>query len=132
MDLPKNEVSFVFDCVGEVTGKKYDGDFTVMCVLNMFQKRAYEVEKTRIQSDQANPSMGLMGIGEVLANLRVRIIKSPNWWDDSNGGYDILDENMLVVLYDKVMEQEENWKKLVKEQSQPKDEKLGEKNTGRK
>ena len=132
MDLPKNEKSFSFEAVGEDTGKKYEGEFTVICIPNMFQKRAIEIEKTRLQADQTNPTMNLMGLGEVLANCRVRIIEGPSWWKDSNGGFDIMDENVCVKLYDQVMAQEMLWKDEVKKRSKAKDPKLGEKSTGSK
>ena len=132
MDLPNNEKTFSFEVIGETTGKKYEGQFTVICVPNMFQRRAIEIEKTRLRADQTNPTMDLMGIGEILANLRVRIIKAPGWWNDSSGGFDLLDENVCVELYDKVMDQQDIWKQEVKELSEPKDEKSGEESTERK
>ena len=132
MDLPKNEKTFTFSVVGEDTGKKYEGEFSVICVPDMFQKRAIEIEKGRLTADQTNPTINLMGLGEVLSNLRVRIVKAPGWWNDSNGGFNILDENACVKLYDKVMEQELAWKDEVKKLAEPKDAKSGEGNTERK
>lgn len=132
MDLPKNEKTFSFSSVGETTGQKFEGNFTVVCVLDMFQKRAVELEKGRITADQVNPTMALLGQAEILSNLRNRIVDGPSWWKDSNGGFDIIDENICVELYDIVMTQEAEWKEDVKKLSEPKDEKLGEGNMERK
>jgi hypothetical protein len=114
MDLPKNEAVFDFDYTGATTNKKYDGQFTVVCMLNMARKHALEIEKTRLMADFQNPTDGLFGLAVVLANLRVRIVDAPEWWKQSKGGFDILDEDALVALYDKVMEQESKWRESLK------------------
>ena len=114
MDLPKNEAVFDFDYTGATTGKKYDGQFTVVCMLNMARKHAMEIEKTRLMADFQNPTDGLFGLAVVLANLRVRIVEAPEWWKQSKGGFDILDEDALVALYDKVIEQEAKWRESLK------------------
>ena len=114
MDLPKNEAVFDFDYVGASTGKKYDGQFTVVCMLNMARKHALEIEKTRLMADFQNPTDGLFGLAVVLANLRVRIVEAPEWWKQSKGGFDILDEDALVALYDKVIDQEAKWRESLK------------------
>jgi len=118
MDLPNNEKTFEFEHVGLTTGKKYDGKFTVKCVLNMFDKREVELEKSRLSADVANPTNLLSSLSHILANLRVRIIKSPTWWEQSLGGFDILDEDVIVALYDKTMEQADKWYKELKENAE--------------
>jgi hypothetical protein len=132
MDLPKNEKTFMFSAVGDTTGKSYDGEFTVICILNMMQRRAIELEKTRLQADLQNPTDSLYGLSTVLANLRVRIISAPSWWTESAGGFTIQDENICLILFDKVMEQQDLWKQELKKKAEPKDESLGEKSTERK
>lgn len=116
MDLPKNEAIFDFKFTGGLTGKDYDGQFTVVCVLNMLKKHQLEIEKTRLMADFQNPTPGLSGLAIVLANLRVRIVDGPEWWKQSMGGFNIQDEDMLLALYDKVMEAEDKWKESVKNQ----------------
>ena len=106
----KDEVNSILKKVG----KKYDGKFTVKCVLNMFDKREVELEKSRISADTANPTAVLTSLSHILANLRVRIVKAPTWWEQSLGGFDILDENVIVQLFDTVMEQEAIWYKELK------------------
>ena len=117
MDLPKNEAVFDFDAVGLTTGKKYDGQFTVVCILNMARKHALEIEKTRLMADFSNPTETLFGLATILANLRVRIVNSPEWWKQSSGGFQLMDEDVLVTLYDKVMEAEAKWREALKAQA---------------
>ena len=132
MDLPKNEKTFYFKTIGATTGKEYEGEFTVVCALNMLLRRAIEVEKSRLQADIRNPTDSLMGLSTVLANLRHRIINAPSWWKESGGGFSLIDDNICIELFDKVMEQEEIWREELKKKAEPKDKDLGEKNTERK
>lgn len=113
MNLPKNERTFEFEEVGELYGKPYQGSFTVKCVLTMLEKRVLEIEKSRMRSDITNPTPDLIALTTILANLKARIISAPEWWKQSNDGNDIQDENIIVALFDKVMDQEEEWRKEV-------------------
>lgn len=110
MELPKREHIFIFDFTDEM-GKKHDGNFVCKCALNIADKHAVELERTRLQGNYANPTDTLAGIARILANLRVRIIlkDAPTWWQQSDGGV-TLDEDVLVALYDKVMEGDIKWR----------------------
>lgn len=110
MDLPSRESAFDFEHVGADTGKKYDGQFKVLCLLDMGQKHRLELEKTRLMGNYANPTDGLAGLAVILATLRVRIIDAPEWWKQSGGGFGIQDEDALVALYDKVLGAESEWR----------------------
>lgn len=112
--LPKNERSFNFEHKGSLTSYKYDGTFTVRCVLNVQQKHQLELDKTRLMADMKNPTDRLEGISSALAELKIRIIESPAWWKDSNGGLDILDEDAVAALYTKCTEMEAEWRKELK------------------
>jgi len=114
MELPKNEAVFHFDHVGETTGNKYDGTFTVRTALNMGQKHLLELEKSKLLADFLNPTNELAGIALILSNLRVKVIDAPEWWKQSAGGLNIMDEDVLVELYKKVVEKELEWRANLK------------------
>jgi hypothetical protein len=115
MDLPSKESAFDFDHTGVDTSKRYEGQFKVLCLLDMGQKHRLELEKTRLLGNYPNPTDGLAGISIILANLRIKIIDAPEWWKQSNGGYAIQDEDALVALYDKVLAAEAEWRKQMVE-----------------
>lgn len=119
MDLPSKEKTFDFEHIGETTGKKYDGRFTVLCVLNVGQKHSLALEKTRLLGNYANPTDDLAGLAIILANLRAKIVEAPEWWKQSNGGASLDDEDAMVVLYRKVQEAEFQWKEELKKKTQP-------------
>ena len=114
MDLPKNEKSFLFDHIGELTGRKYEGTFTVKCILNTAEKRILEIEKSALTADLSNPTGNLSALSTVIGNLRVRVLKSPDWFKQSIATLDLLDEEVLFELYGKALDLEEEWIKEVK------------------
>jgi len=109
MDLPLKQQVFDFEHTTDL-GKKYDGTFTVLCSLNIGQKHALELEKTRLLGNFASPTAGLEGLAICLSNLRIKILNGPNWWLQSSGGATIEDEDALVALYRKLQEVEDKWK----------------------
>lgn len=114
MDIPKNERTFQFKKTGDLYGKIYEGAFTVKCILTILDKRMLEIEKSRLKLDIKNPSPDLVAWATILANLRVRIIKSPDWWKESNYGDNIEDEEIVTSLFEDVMAQEEAWREELK------------------
>ena len=118
MDLPSKEKSFAFKHTGEVTGKEYEGQFTVRCLLNIGQKHSLALEKTRLLGNYDSPTDDLAGLALILANLRAKVIDAPEWWKQSLGGTLIDDEDALVVLYRKVEETELAWKEELKKKTQ--------------
>ena len=118
MDLPSKEKTFAFEHTGETTGKKYDGQFTVLCVLSVGQKHALALEKTRLIANYMNPTDDLAGIAVFLANVRAKVLSGPEWWHQSGGGATIDDEDALVVLYRKISEAEVEWKEELKKKTQ--------------
>ena len=107
--LPKMEKSFDFTVVGLTTGYKYEGTFTVRCVLTTAQRHAMEMEKTRLLADYKNPTQELAVISSALAECRHRISDGPGWWKDKLGA-DLLDEEIIFLLNSKCFEAEDEWK----------------------
>lgn len=116
--LPSKEKTFDFEFIGEDTGKKYEGRFTVKCVLNVGEKHALALEKTRLMGNYTNPTDDLAGFAVILANLRAKILNAPEWWNQSGGGSIIDDEGALVALYRKITEVELEWKEDLKKKTQ--------------
>lgn len=117
--LPKNERTFSISVDGDTSGEKFEGQFTAKCVLNMSEKHIKELEKTRLMADYANPSGSLAGIAEILSTLRVKLVKWPDWWANTDFGNKILDENIVITIYDEVQKLEQEWRKEVREKNSP-------------
>ena len=124
MDLPKNEATFHFEHTGETTGRKYEGDFTVKCVLNLADKRALEVQKSNISLDLNNPSANLSAISDVVSNLRVRVIDAPDWFKQVIVSLDVYDDELFFEIYGKCLEKSEEWLRSLKKEAAENDETL--------
>jgi len=120
--LPKNERTFSISVEGDTTGEKFEGQFTTKCVLTMSEKHARELERTRLLSDYANPSANLSGIAEILATVRIKLIKWPDWWANLDYGSKILDENVLIQVYDEVVNREIEWREEIRKKAEPENE----------
>lgn len=116
MDLPANQTFFDFDYTAEL-GKKYEGQFTVICAMDMRLKHRLELEKTRMLGSYANPTDELAGLSVVLSTLRIRLVDGPEWWKQSDGGYNIQDYDALTALYEKVLTAEAEWRTKLKEKA---------------
>ncbi len=119
MELPKNEATFSVDSEGDTTYKRYEGLFTVRCVLTMGQKHAMELEKSRLLGSYANPTGELEGLAIIFANLRAKIVDAPEWWKQSAGGSTITDENVLVDVFNLINKAEKEWRQKVKDLANP-------------
>ena len=117
MDLPKNQKSFQLDHTGELTGKRYEGTFTVKCVLNMAEKRKLEIERSGLSADLTNPTGNLNAIALVVSNLRVRVTDAPDWFKQAILSLDIIDEDVLFEVYSKALDKSEEWISEVKKKS---------------
>jgi hypothetical protein len=116
MDLPATETVFDFDFTSDL-GKRYEGRFTVRCLLNMRQKHQLELEKTRLLGNYVNPTDELAGIAIVVATLRSRITDAPDWWKQSDGGMNLTDFDVLNTLFERVTTAEAEWRTKLKEKA---------------
>lgn len=106
MNLPSNEYTFSFNDKGERTKTRYEGKFTVRCILTM-----QEIVDVGLKIDELNrgsktlaPGVGL--INRAFAELDIRVLKAPSWWKDSNNGRDLLDLNIVLGVFEKAMDAE--------------------------
>ena len=112
----------MFSVEGEVTGHKYEGQFTTKCVLSVSDKRVLEIEQSRLSMDLLNPTDNLVAISRVVANLRVRIQDAPDWFDQIIGNLDILDDNVIFELYSKCLDASNEWRDELKKKAAPQKE----------
>jgi hypothetical protein len=110
MDFPNTEKTFYFDHTTEL-GNRYEGTFTVKCLLSIGEKHRLELEKSRLLGNFQNPTDELFGLSVILANLRAKIVDAPNWWSQSKGGETIKEEEIIAVLFARVQDTEVEWKR---------------------
>jgi hypothetical protein len=119
MNLPKNEKSFFFSQAGDITQHKYEGQFSVKCILTAADKRMLEIEQSRLMVDLKNPTSNLVAISRVVANLRVRVLKGPDWFNQMLEDLETLDDNILFDVWAKCLELSAEWHDDLKKLTDP-------------
>jgi len=99
---PETEV-FSLSVVGEASKTTWAGEFSVKTKLSW--RDQLQMDKTRrelLGADAQGASPDAVAQAVILAELGVRIVKSPTWWMESNRGLDLVDDNVLTEIYQKV------------------------------
>lgn len=100
-----NDAPFTLHVVGDTTDKTYTGEFRAKKRLS---------HRDHLRKDQVRRELlgGQAGVATeranttamVLSELSVRLTKWEAWWDVCGRGLDLEDDNVIGVMYDKVME----------------------------
>jgi len=100
-----NEETFTINVTGAKTGTNYAGTFTVKRWLSFGE----ELSRDNLRRSLLGPATGavpsgVVNVAEILADLGIRIVKGPSWWQESQGGTTILDSEVVSELWDKTMD----------------------------
>ncbi len=119
-----NAESFIFDPSepGSVTGEKdrYTGTFEVRKCLNPQQKALADRERRAflghpLQNEAIDPEVAEFAY--ITSQLKVRVIKGPKWFMESDNLKNFLDENILIELANKVFNVELEFRKGIQEKA---------------
>ncbi len=106
---------------GNVTGQTYEGSFEVRKVLTPQQKAMADVER---RAFLGNPSAGeeidteVAELGFAISQLKMRIVKAPKWYTESNNLKNFLDSNVLIELVNAVIQVELDFKANLRDKAQ--------------
>lgn len=102
--IGKKTATISINLTGEVTGTHYLGDFEMKIFLTHSEDLLRDkLRKELLGKDPDSSSDRARNQAEVLSQLQVRIVKAPLFWQSSNGGLDLYDDNIIVELYEKSM-----------------------------
>jgi len=102
-----NTFSFSISERGETTGQMFNWSFTAKRMLSIRDRITKDSIRRQLIGDNAqNAETTTVMRAEVLALLQVSITESPKAWKDSNGGLELFDDNIVVALYEKVVEEQ--------------------------
>lgn len=127
--------SFKINIIGNKTKETWAGEFIVRKFLTHRQMldrdRMYREFLGPISPDMSNQQ----GRAEALATIAVSLVKGPSFWKESNGGLDLIDDNVLAAVWDKLYliqnpeekkPESEETKKLVEKTKQAEADKAAE------
>ena len=101
----ENEESFTVNINGSKTGTNYAGKFRARVWLSFGEELARDnLRRSLLGPATGTPAPGVVNVADVLSDLGIRIIEGPSWWQESNGGANILDSEVISELWDKCMD----------------------------
>jgi hypothetical protein len=95
---------------GSLTGEEWAGEFEFWTILTHRQ----QMDRDRLRRDflgarELEAPNRTQSQAEAIADLQVRIFKAPKWWMLSNGGQDLVDDEVLTAVYDMVIKAENDF-----------------------
>lgn len=112
-DIPDTEFSFTVDAEGDVTKKRFVGEFT--CKIPR-KKEQCMIDKHRAFLNGSQPEFltsDTLKFHHMISYLRYTLIEYPKFWKETDLGYELYDESVVQAVYDKVLEFEVDWLKEV-------------------
>lgn len=106
--LPSMEHTFTISIKGAETSQVFDGTFTYK---RPTIKTKADISKTaaRLDEDLKNLDEDTKFLHYVIANLKHTLIKHPQWWQDSDYGYQLYDMNVVLEVYKECRKFEDSW-----------------------
>lgn len=104
---------------GEESGQPFNGQFKVKTLLSRRDRlRADEIRRELIGGKPEGASASVIADALVLSQLAVRIIESPAWWQNSQGGLDLADANVIGEVFRLTMDEADKRAAALKKESE--------------
>ena len=123
----KTSEVFSVNIVGANTKRVYTGEFTTKTTTTMKDEFASDLKRRQVigpSPDGTPPSANLQWQAYMIGQLFVKLTDAPKWWQDSNGGLDLEDMNVITEVYNAVLEAEDKVIKALDAESEEALEKL--------
>lgn len=112
LQLPLNETTFFISVEDPNTKQKLEGNFTYKRP-SLGKELAIQTTVARSVGDVQGLSSEVKGMFFIMAFLEHCIISSPDWWKKSNNGQDLYDVNIILKIFDKCKEFDQQYQKNV-------------------
>lgn len=107
--LPETTEIFLIDCSGNLTKKTYTGEFTCKIPNLKDQANIAKYKATLNQGLDDILDIGTRNLHHMVSYLKYTLLKSPDWFEKSNYGYELYDANVIEEVYQKVLDFESKW-----------------------
>lgn len=117
MKLPPFQVPITIDVLGDLTKTRWIGNFVIKRVLTHRDK--FDIEKwyKRYLEDDSVAGNKAKINASALAELRVRVVTGPPWWEGTDFLLDCIDETPIAELLAECAKAYKNWEKEVADQA---------------
>ncbi len=113
--LPNHIVQINLDSTGEITKRPWIGVFEVKLLMTHAERFKFERLYNELLPDDKGVDEDTKFKASSLAELAVRIVKSPTWWEGSNNGQLLVDAQPIYDLMLAIAKEYETWLKKVEE-----------------
>lgn len=110
--LPSMELEFEINIVGDITGERYIGKFKYKRP-NLGLIRQIRTTRAHLNEDLRNLDDETLLLNEMVSWLTYTLVDTPKWWN--NNGFDLYDYNVVMEVYNKVLEYEKSFRKKIED-----------------
>lgn len=113
--LPDHIVTVTLDSVGEITKRPWLGNFKIKLLLSHNERLLFERRYKELLPNDAGVDEDTKFKASGLAELSVRVVDGPEWWEASKQGMNLVDAQPIIDLLYKVKDGYAEWLKKVEE-----------------
>ena len=100
--------SFSVDVEGSMTKNTYKGVFKVRPLLSHRDKlRRDEIKRQLVGGTPDGTGVAALRIAEIFSKIWAHLVEAPSWWKDAGNGLDLIDEEPVVAVIDKIVDIEQ-------------------------
>jgi hypothetical protein len=111
--------AFTISVVGEVSGETFRGEFRALKFLTHRQQLMLDQKRRELLGGNAEfSSQRARNQAEIFSQLFVRLSEAPKWWVESGNGMDLVDDNIMVEVFNAAMKVEEEAVSSVKKKAE--------------
>lgn len=111
--------AFTISVVGEVSGETFRGEFRALKFLTHRQQLLLDQKRRELLGGNAEfSSQRARNQAEIFSQLFVRLSEAPKWWLESGNGMDLVDDNIMVEVFNAAMKVEEEAVASVKKKAE--------------
>jgi hypothetical protein len=97
--------SFSIDVEGSTTKQKYIGIFKVRPLLSHRQKLQKDESKRQLLGTlPETATIDAMKTALIFSKVWAHLIEAPSWWKEAANGIDLLDDEPVGMVYDKIID----------------------------
>jgi len=111
--LPDHIVELHLDSTGEITKRPWIGVFKVKLLLTHAERFKFERKYKEFLPDDKNIDDDTKFKASALAELSVRVVNAPDWWEGSQNGQLLVDAQPIYDLMVAITKEYETWFKKV-------------------
>lgn len=124
--LPPTTGEFIIDIIGQVTKKRFLGEF-VSKIPTIKDQSMIARHEAKLNGEYAGYlDEGIRQVHKKIAYLRFTLTDYPKFWRESDLGYDLMDVNVIDAVYAEVIDYENKWVNKIWQSGQEKEVKKDE------